>query len=244
MMIDNPAHRLWLLLTEAKTIQSDVKCKRAWATLLDVDPNSPDLYVRLGKFMQLPQDAIEALKVEHSDELPAAHYWLTQIGQAFEKQHLHEPWQSFIGHIDGHSLNYLKVHAKLINGGKQLKVLELDTLMQAREELADLLTAVLEDAALEIEVRQALVRNLRGLIGAIEEYKLTGSAAVFDSISVVYGQTFFDPKYRSALNADTPIGSKLNSIVSGLANAMTVILGVAPLADLSQNILLLTQSPP
>ncbi|OAE52978.1 hypothetical protein A7J67_18425 [Achromobacter xylosoxidans] len=242
MTIDNPAHRLWLLLTDARYIKSDVKCKMAWASLLGVEVNSPDLYGRLGKFMQLPHDAIEALKVEHSDELPAAQHWFTQISVAFERQHLHETWQTFISHIDGHSMNYLKVHAKLINGGKQLKVLELDTLAQARADLATLLNTVLGDDTLDIGVRQALVRNLRGLLSSIEEYKLTGSAAVFDSISVVYGQGFFDSKYREAVSQSSPIGSKLHSIVGGLADAMTVILGVAPIADLTKKMLLLSQT--
>ncbi|MCH4582508.1 hypothetical protein [Achromobacter xylosoxidans] len=241
MTIDNPAHRLWLLLSEAKTIEITKNCKQAWAQLFNVKATSPDVFERLGKVMQLPSQIIAALKEEHEDELTTAHYWQTQLDTAFSRQNLADTWQSFIGNIDNHSINYLKGHAKILNGGKQLKALELDTLEQARKDLSELLGEVLKDDSIPVSIRQALARNLRAIIISLEEYKLTGSAGVFDSIAILYGQALFDVPYRQSIKADTPFGEKLSSILSGLANSMTVLLGTAQLTNLSESILLLAQ---
>ncbi|MCZ8411660.1 hypothetical protein O9649_28100 [Achromobacter dolens] len=191
--------------------------------------------------MQLPTQIVDALEEEHSDELPTAGYWQRQLDTAFSRQNLTEGWHTFIDHIDGHTINYLKGHAKLLNGGKQLKELDLDTLGMVRDELAELLMEVLQDESLPAPVRQALVRNLRAIITALEEYKLTGSAGVFDSISILYGQALFDTAYRQSIKTNTRFGERLTSILSGLANSMTILLGAPQIATLTESILLLGQ---
>ncbi len=242
MIPDNPAHRLWMLLTEAHQIQGSINCKSGWAQLLGVDSESPELFTRMGKVMQLPADAMTALEIEHADELPMARHWQTQINRAFARQNFRENWSSFIGNVDEHSLNYLRTHAKLINDGKQLKPLQLDTLDNARTQLAELIQTVLKDEGLDPTVRLELIRNLRRLVSSLEEYKVTGSTAVFESISVLYGHGMFNPEYRAAVKPDTSIGKTLGGVVAGLADAMTIVLGLEPISHVSKQLLSLAQN--
>lgn len=192
--------------------------------------------------MQLPAEAIAALRIEHEDELQTARHWEAQVNAAFAKQNLREHWNTFIGNIDQHSLNYLKAHAKLINGGKQIKPLAMDTVDDARVKLGELIDAAMADEALDPAVRIALVRNLRKLVSALEEYKITGSSAVLDSISILYGQGFFDANYGAAIQTNSSFGRTLNSVVGGLANAMTIVLGLPPLADFSTQLFQIAQN--
>lgn len=242
MILDNPAHRLWLLLYEAKKIEHTINCKAAWARLFDVDTESPELFTRMGKVMQLPAQAVAALEIDHADELPMAKHWQIQINTAFAKQNLREPWSTFINNIDVHAINYLRTHAKLINGGKQPPALTLDTLDDARSKLAEVIKTVLEDGDLDATVRLALIRNLRQLVSSLDEYKITGSSAVFDAISVLYGQGVFDQKYRAAVQPDTSVGQQIHSVVAGIADAMTIMLGFEPLSDLTKRMLALAQA--
>lgn len=230
MDFDNPAYRLLALLQQGKQIDRTMNCATAWAQLFDVPEGSPDLFVRLGKLMELPALTVSALKYTYPDEEGTWAYWVNQLQRGFQVQALNQSWSTFIDSIDDHTITYLKMHSRLLQVKSKLKSVDEDVLNTAKKGLAEVLELLLENEDIEREVRVPLSRNIRKLISAIEEYKLTGSIGIFDSIEILVGHSYFDPKYASAIK-ETSIGEKVTGIVSTLADSMTVALGLPQLGD-------------
>lgn len=227
MDFTNPAYRLLKILENGKNISPGISCRTAWAELLGTQPESPELLIRLGKTMELPSLVVQALTDTYPDLSNDWSHWTTQIETAFIAQQLHAQWNTFIIHIDEHSYRYLRMHAKLLQVSSKTKPLDSDVLARARADLNDVLTELLS-AEVDISAKKYLARNIRKLISSIDEYHISGSASVFDSIESLVGHQIFDPEYKKCLNA-SGIGEKISSIVETVANAMTIATGLPAL---------------
>ena len=120
------------------------------------------------------------------------------------------------------------MHARLLQVQSKTKPLESDVLTKARLDLNDVLTELLV-AEIEISVKTYLARNLRKLIFSIDEYHISGSACVFDSIEALIGHQFFDPEYQKCLK-ESSVGEKISTILGTVANAMTIVTGLPALS--------------
>lgn len=220
----NPAFRLLTILEEGRSIPQQSACKAAWSQILKTDQNSPELLIRLGKVMELPSQIVQSLQDTYPDEPNTWQHWNSQVQQAFQAQQLQSQWSTFIANIDVHSFTYLRMHAKLLQVQSKTKPLAADTLVKARAELNECLSEILE-SEVDIDVKRYLARNLRKLIAAIDEYHITGTSGVLDSIEIVMGHQVFDPKYRDLIQK-TGIGSKISATIGTVADAMTIVLGL------------------
>jgi hypothetical protein len=220
----NPAFRLLSILEEGKKIPHDRTCRTAWANLLKTEERSPDLLIRLGKTMELPSIIIQALQNNYPDEPNTWEHWNTQIENAFMAQQLSSQWAGFITLIDQHSYTYLRMHAKLLQVQSKTKPLNMDVLDKTRSELNECLISLLA-ADIDQEVKNYLSRNLRKLIAAIDEYYITGTAGILDSIEIVMGHQVFDPKYKEFIK-ENDLGQKISTIVGTIADAMAIVLGL------------------
>ncbi len=224
MDFTNPAYRLLNLLEKGKRISPNNPCRSAWAQLLGTSVDSPELLIRLGKTMELPSLVVQSLIDTYPDESNTWSHWTTQIQTAFLSQQLHDKWNTFIAHIDDHSFTYLRMHAKLLQVKSKTKPLESEVLTKAREELNDVLSELLS-AEIDISAKTYLARNIRKLISSIDEYHISGSASVFDSMEALIAHQFFDPEYKKCLN-ESSIGGKISTIVGTVADAMTIVMGL------------------
>lgn len=229
MNLDNPARRLVTILDAGKKINSDSPCKAAWADLLGVDRNSHELLARMAKVMELPSLAFQALTDADPSEAQNCSHWRAQLNTAFSLQNLSSNWHSFIGHIDNHSTTYLKMHAKILDMGSNRSAIDPTELGKVRAELEDILTEVLVSEEIAQAPKNYLVRNLRKLITAIDEFRLTGSEGIFDAIEVIVGHAAFDQDYKESLKKNAT-GSKLADCLQTLANLVTVAQGYKELA--------------
>ena len=230
MDYDNPAFRLFTILGQGKLIDGRTKCLVAWAELLDVEPDSPELLAKMGKVMELPSQTVAALLSSNPYQEDTTNHWLKQVQVAFESQVLGSTWTTFIDRIDTHSITYLQLHSQLIQGARKRKALDSGDLDSAKLELDEVLQFLLNSESIDSEVRVALARNLRRLITAIDEYRLTGSTAIFDSIEILFGHSYFDLKYAEVIRESTT-GKRIADIVSVLANSMTIALGLPPISE-------------
>lgn len=235
MNLDNPARRLVTILEAGKKLRGDAPCKAAWADLLGVDQNSHELLARMAKVMELPSLAFQVLTDADPSEADNCAHWIAQLNNAFSQQNLSANWSTFIGQIDGHSIRYLKMHAKILGMGSNRKAIDPAELGKVRAELEGILTEVLASEEIALAPKKYLVRNLRKLITAIDEFHLTGSEAIFDAIEVLVGHAAFDQDYKESLTKNAT-GSKLTDCLQTLANLVTVAQGykelVAPITTL------------
>lgn len=230
MDFDNAAFRLLDLLEMGKKIPADRQCRTAWAELLDVGVNNcPELHSKLGKVMELSSTIVTEIRDAYPDEHDTCDHWSTQVDNAFNSQQLNGQWATFISCIDQHSINYLRMHARLLQNISKTKPVAEGVLEATRKELDSILRELLA-SDVDAEVKRYLSRNLRKLIAAVDEYKLTGSAAIFDSIEILMGHSVFDAKYKESIT-ETSIGKRIVELLGILANAMTVAQGLPQISE-------------
>ncbi len=66
MDFDNPAYRLLTILEEGKKLDASISCRQAWSKLLAVPVDSPELFVRIGKVMELPSLIVSAIRFTYT----------------------------------------------------------------------------------------------------------------------------------------------------------------------------------
>lgn len=231
----NPAFRLLSILEEGRKANQQTVCRVVWATLLKTNESSPELLIRLGKTMELPSLIIQALQDTYPDEPSTWSHWNTQVTNAFLQQQLHGQWATFIGHIDSHSFTYLRMHAKLLQVKSKTSPLSGEILESTRSELDECLVNLMK-GDIDQNVKGYLARNIRKLIAAIDEYHITGTTGVFDSIEIVMGHQVFDPKYKAFIR-ESDIGQRISIVVGTIADAMSIVMGLPQIGGSINNLL-------
>jgi hypothetical protein len=233
---DNPAARLLALLTEGKMCLPGTSCREVWNDLLNANGDASLLMSRLGKVMELSRETVLALEAAFPDQGNTWSHWEAQVNTAFMVQNLHATWESFINHIDTHSITYLRMSAALLQTRMTTKLIANDELSTLRTTLDQILVDVFATDQPE-EVKRYLVRSLRKLINSIDEYRLTGTLPMLDTIESSLGHAAVDKAYKSFLT-DTEVGKKLLDTLASMANVVTVSVGIP---QLSQAITLLAR---
>jgi hypothetical protein len=220
----NPAFRLLSILESGRSQDANTACRTIWASILKTNENSPELLIRLGKAMELPQLIVQALQDLYPEEPNTWEHWSSQVRNAFMQQQLHGPWRTFISNIDSHSYTYLRMHAKLLQLQSKTNPLKNEVLEETRLSLNECLTKLLQ-ADIDQDVKTYIARNLRRLIAAIDEYHITGTTGVFDSIEILMGHQVFDPKYKAYIQ-ESDLGKQISTTVGTIADAMSIVLGL------------------
>lgn len=236
MQSDNSAARLYSILQDGKQIAGGSSCRAAWQELLNVDPNDQALLMsRLGKFMELPKQIIEAVESDFPTQIKTCNHWSSQINKAFMLQNINERWSSFIDHIDEHALAYLSITTELLQTASLTKLLEEDELEKIRCSINDVLEETM-DLDLDNDIKLYISKWLHKLLINIDEYKITGAQPIMDGVEVMFGHAFSDTKYRKYLS-DTDTGEKLVNVLAAIASSVTIVLGVPQLPEAFSNIL-------
>ena len=235
MNYDNPAARLLSILERGKTKAPETNCRAVWEELLEAKDDSPLLMARLGKVMELPRLAITSLKEEFPQQGDMWSHWESQVNAAFMVQNMHANWDSFINHVDAHTLTYLRMASSLLQAKANTKLIADADLVTVRETLSAILVEVLA-SDLPDEVKKYVVRNLRKIVDSIDEYKLTGALPLLDAVETTLGHAAVDKQYKTFLTS-TELGKRLLDTLASMANVVTVAVG---LPQLTQAIALLT----
>jgi hypothetical protein len=234
---DNPAGRLLIILREGKKLPLSHTCYQAWFQLLKTD-NHADMFYRLGILMQLSRETTSLVLEEFPDEGEAVGYWSGQLKNAFINQALNGQWQSFIQHIDDHSLNYLASESKLLNYKSNTKSVIDNDIQTIRDKLLVVYDEVLSND-IELEIKKYLIRYLRKILTGIDDYFLTGALPILEAVETAVGHANVDKEYKSFL-LDTEFGNKILDTLAATANVVTVAVGLpqltATIALLSANV--------
>ena len=233
MIGDNPAARLLAVLEAGQQKNQNMSCREAWQQILGVEKGRDALLMsRLGKVMELPEQAIQILNRDFPNQTTTFHHWNAKVNHAFSQQNLNAEWKSFQGHIDTHTLSYLRLTADLVQTKMPTKLLAAETTGELRSQVDRLLVEVLE-GDFENEIKEYVARYLRHLIIALDEYHISGALPVIETVEGAFGHAFFDDKYREAISG-TPIGQEVVNVLSAVASAVTIALGAPQLPNAIQ----------
>jgi hypothetical protein len=228
MNYDNPAARLLAILQNGKRFdRSTMNCRTVWTEILESNGNEALLMSRLGKVMELPQAAVTALQELYPTEDATWTHWQGQVISGFASQQLHAAWQTFIDHIDDHTITYLKLSATLLQQRTTTKTLASDELRAIRDNLSDIVDDLVDSDQPE-ELKKYLVRHLRKILVSIDEYRLTGALPLLDSLESTLGHAALDRSYSKFLT-DHELGKRVLDNLYAMANVITVAVGFSQL---------------
>lgn len=230
MHTDNPAGRLLHILQEGKKKQTSLACKAIWAELLDVKPDNLALLMsRLGKVMELPEQIINQIKIHYPNQNNTHKHWSAKVNTAFAQQNLNGKWSEFINHIDSHTIDYLSMSVDLLDVKEKTKILSDKELTEIHKKISDLVTEILK-MELDENFKKYVLKFLRKVLTAIEEYKISGASPILEAMESTLGHAFIDENYRNNLSG-TPVGSKIITALSAIASIVTIAVGLPQLSD-------------
>ena len=227
MNYDNPAARLLALLQAGKQRPKEAPCREVWEEILDARGNQPLLLSRLGKIMELPASIIESFQQAFPNEGNTWSHWESKVNTGFMVQNLHGSWESFIQHIDDHTITYLRMTSNLLASKSTTRLIASEALNQIRGDLQAILDDLLASDEPD-EVKKYLARNIRRMITSIEEYRLTGALPLLDAIDTTIGHAALEKDYKNFLT-DSELGKRLLDTLSSMANVVTVAVGIPQL---------------
>jgi len=227
---DNPAGRLLDILKKGQGISDTTPNKVAWGSLLDVDSNNLSLLMsRLGKVMELPDQIIHDIKSHYPTQKSSHKHWSTAVNNAFATQNLNGLWSEFKSKIDTHTIDYLSFSVDLLDMKGNTEVLSAEKLTEIHDSVQATLVSVI-DSDLDPEVKKYIVKYLRKIIIAIEEYKISGAGPIIESVEGALGHMFVDEAYRNSIQ-QTEVGQQLISVLTCVASVVTIAVGLPNLPD-------------
>ena len=224
---DNPATRLLHILQAGQKMNANEPCRNVWHQLLATDGNEAMLMSRLGKVMTLPGEIVQAYARHYPDRSGAWNHWFKQVNTAFVSQQLAANWQTFIGHIDDHTITYLGMTADMLANRDFVAKIEAEQLEVLRKDVSELLQETLQ-SDFDPKTKDAIARHLQRLLIALDEYAVTGALPVLDAVEGSIGHTAFDQTYAAALK-ETSIGQRFVTVLTTAANIVTVVVGLPQL---------------
>lgn len=230
MDVNNSAGRLLSILTEGKKANANKNCKEVWSQILGVkDSDSFVLVGRIGKVFSLV-DNISA-ELSQLDNVDVARYmsWTKQLDSAFSSCNLSSNWHEFIKHINEPVLDYLHMTSGMLSTNCPQPVLprsELDNIYSG----AKLLIEEVINSDLPDNIKQYFVTQLRKIIIAIEEYKITGAAEVVDVVEATFGKAVLSKNIIDGKDTNETM-SHFWKFMAKTALVVSTVAGVLQIAD-------------
>jgi hypothetical protein len=222
MNYENPATRLLELLKTAKQLPQNKPTRDTWMTLLNARDQT-ELWTGLSCANALIQETRAAVSRWHPEGLPSTPHWARQLETAFTKQNLQGDWSSFVGHFDDHTIAYLDITARLLDAHYKTKAATEEERDEYRASLNKMLEEVLASEQPD-ELKKYLARSLQRIIAALDDYKLTGSAAVIDSVQTMIGDAVLHEELGEQVKK-SELAQRVFTSVALIANAMTIASG-------------------
>lgn len=225
MKTDNPAARVLKVLRKIEVTASTLPCKDSWRSALGIPPGDEStLLIKLGLFMSMPAEAVRIM----NEKFPALKHqtdaWHERFMAGMLTQSLNGQLATFTTIYRDTNNDYLEVMNHMIGTACYDEVPE-EKISESRAKLSELIESIL-DSNLEEKVKTYVVKSIRRIISALEDYELTGSIPVIESIEIIAGHVFTNEQFRTSMNSD--IGNKIFGVIGAIADAMAIASGVPP----------------
>jgi hypothetical protein len=196
-MLNNPAGRLYALLVKANALSDKKHYLDAWRELLLPPHEQKDTFAvfeRLGPVFMLPNQAVVAIRQLKLDAVSEKHLleWVPGVEQAFLLS-FHSMWSQFRNSFkdkNAHCLYSLKTAAIELARFSRERELPEDELKQVLQDVQDLREKV-RTATISPELKSILLKYLREVETAIEEYQIRGASGVAYAASAAVGAVLF-----------------------------------------------------
>lgn len=236
MKYDNPAGRLLEILVKVKNHKKDESARAVWQSVLKLPTAdlNPLLTAKLATIMLLPFQTLEMLAEEHPELTDPPPSWAMKVSQAFQVHNVHGAIDSFSSNINTDIIAEVKTIAVLLNKGSNRKTITVEELKKISEVINSTLQDVISSEQIDDGVRKYLVRSLRNILTAIEEYHLTGATPILEAVEKTVGHAMVDAKYKSFLK-DSELGNRVLDALQAASCVVTIAVGLPALAQSAKN---------
>ncbi|MBI1625177.1 hypothetical protein [Comamonas suwonensis] len=236
MKYDNPAGRLLEILLKVQAYPKNASARDVWREVFELPASetlSPLMTAKLGTTMLLVQQAIDLLREDHPELADPHPGWAVQVSHAFQAHNVHSHIETFSANISTDLVANVRTAAVLLDKGSKRKTLSVEKLAEMREAIDVVLKDVLESDEMDAGLRNYVVRALRKILTAIDEYKLTGATPILESIEQAVGHVMVDPEYKNFL-ANAPLGQRVFNALQAAGSIVTVATGMPALTHTAQ----------
>lgn len=226
MEFDNPAQRLFEILEKAQSTKLDDRSTLdVWRELLSAGEPAVALE-RLGKVIALPQMILLAIEERHPGTSKHHRHWVSQIITTFAQQGLSSAWSNFRNKLTPELLSNVAIAATALDAPGARRKIDIDGLSGISETVETLARLVLE-SELQPDLKRYLVRQVRRMQTALDEYFITGGEPVVELVEATLGHLGTQEEGRKALR--TPDGMRIIEVLALVADGVTVAGGLPPL---------------
>ncbi len=180
--LDNPAGRLHRLLSQIKGKPPNQTVPQAWGEVLGVHLDDWAELLRLYALVaSMPLEIISELDEIDSSLYPAelARRWYEPIRSAFVLDFSRQlKIQTFSATFDGESLAYLELCDDLLHRYRHGTQPTDDDLERIRAKIAELEANVAAGPAIDVDLRDFLLKHTRDMARAVREVPIRGSAGI------------------------------------------------------------------
>lgn len=222
MTNDNPAARLLSILESIHDTPPNTPCKNAWCSALGInDRNDSDLMVGLSQLMGTSVEAVLLMNERFPALKPQTSQWHIHLVMALTSQQLASNIHTFINGYPRTNNDFLKVMDQMIGISAPTEI-DLSIVNEFREGISSLINETLE-SQLEPKAKNYLVKALRRILAALDNYRLTGVVPVIESIELVAGHMFTDSQFKTSMSSD--FGNRVFSVIGAMADSIAIATG-------------------
>ena len=242
MEIKTSAGRLLNIIEESEKIPISTKCIDAWAKILNTDKNDmPLLFKRLGSVMSLPSQVQKVvLNTEGISNTEPYLNWLAPINIAFVHQNLSANWDTFSKYIDRHTINYLSMTTDMLNLQSPEATVEASKLKKFKTDFLDIEKEI-NESDLDIDLKSFMIKRVKDIINAIDEYKFNGIEPFQDALNITIGQIILNNEL-AIKSRNNSISKKFWNLIVNTSVVVTLATGVPQIKSNLQNLLPLIET--
>lgn len=222
---DNPAARALRVLKAIDAMNSTTDAKKAWREALGIQGNDEaELLIKLGQFIAIPAEAVELMNQKFPKLKPQTLSWHLRFINALSNQILNSHISTFTSHYNGSANHFLEVMDQML-AMHSAPELDSSAIHDFQQSLEDLIKDV-ASRDIELKVKEYLIKSLRKVIVALDEYYLRGVVPVIESIEIIAGHVFTDSHFKENLGSD--LGNKVFSVLGAVADGVSIVSGAPP----------------
>ncbi|MEB1976542.1 hypothetical protein VDR82_15890 [Xanthomonas campestris pv. campestris] len=221
-MNNSATNHLLKIVIAARDLRLHASFIDGWKRIFG-EAESLEIHRKIGLFYKLIDTAAQEVLAADPEQADAVNHWRSQLYTGLSAAAARN-WTDFHAHIDSHTINYLKMQSRVVHLTNGDKAIDDEELMRAKSLLLEAIEEI-KNSDLSGNAKVAVIRRIRTLLAAIDDYSLTGNEDVLDQFKSGIYDFAANPEIR-----EKGLGEKFAQAAEVLANIVTSVTGFQQLA--------------
>ncbi|EOT1827778.1 hypothetical protein ACNHUJ_004433 [Vibrio vulnificus] len=228
-IMNNPAARLLNILEEGKQQNATQNCRAVWCKLLDVNPNDKVTFLgKLGKVLALSSEVVDELKKVDGINIERYMHWCQPVERAFSESNFSGQWNEFSKHLNEHVFNYLTMTSDFLSLRAPQAILPQQEVEKISSGALELISEV-EASELPESIKSYMLAQLKKVVVAADDYKITGSKEVVQIVEETFGHAILKNDLVKPVE-NHPVAKKFWAYMANAAVITTIVTGALQIA--------------